>query len=117
MARQVAAPFEVVLLDLRLKDAYGLDLLPDIKAAGPETEVVFITGYGSIDNAIEAVRLGAFHYVLKPVKTAEIRSLVQNALEKIMLRRENARLRQALRGEQGLGAMVGSSPGIRDCSS
>jgi DNA-binding NtrC family response regulator len=112
MARNAAEPFDVVLLDLRLKDAYGLDLLPDIKAARPDTEVVFITGYGSIDNAIEAVRLGAFHYVLKPLKLAEIRGLVQNALEKIALKRENARLRQALRGEEGLGAMVGTSPGI-----
>jgi len=109
-ARHAQRPFDVVFLDLRIGDAYGLDLLPGIKGVSSETEVVIVTGHGSVDNAIEAIRQGAFHYVLKPVKLGEIRLLAQNALEKIALRRENARLRDFLRGDEGMRDIVGASP-------
>ena len=64
--RVVAAEPEVVLLDLRLPGMGGLETLKAIQAAAPATEVIMLTGHGSIDTAIEAIRIGAFDYVVKP---------------------------------------------------
>ncbi|HEU6437554.1 MAG TPA: sigma-54 dependent transcriptional regulator [Nitratidesulfovibrio sp.] len=107
-------PFDVVFSDMRLPDMDGLELLPRIKALRPETEVVIVTGYGSIQTAIEAMREGAFHYVTKPVNFTEIRAIAKRAQEKIGLRMENARLREALLGSSGLSSIVGNSPAIQD---
>ncbi len=112
LARQAEAPFDLVFLDLRLPDADGISLLPRIKAASRDTEVILVTGYGSIETAVAAIKEGAFHYVQKPVKLAEVRSLAATALERAELRRENVRLREALRGESGGKAMIGVSPAI-----
>jgi len=116
-ARLAEAPFDVVFLDHRLPDGEGVSLLPRIKSLAPEAEVVVITGYGSIDSAVEAVKKGAFHYMLKPVKLAEVRHLARQALERADMRRENARLRQALREQGGSRDMVGVSPAIREVHS
>uniref|UniRef100_B8DK61 Two component, sigma54 specific, transcriptional regulator, Fis family n=1 Tax=Nitratidesulfovibrio vulgaris (strain DSM 19637 / Miyazaki F) TaxID=883 RepID=B8DK61_NITV9 len=107
-------PFDVVFSDMRLPDMDGLELLPKIKALRPETEVVIVTGYGSIQTAIEAMREGAFHYVTKPVNFTEIRAIARRAQEKIGMRMENARLREALLGSSGLSSIVGNSPAIQD---
>ncbi len=107
-------PFDVVFSDMRLPDMDGLELLPRIKALRPETEVVIVTGYGSIQTAIEAMREGAFHYVTKPVNFTEIRAIAKRAQEKIGMRMENARLREALLGSSGLSSIVGNSPAIQD---
>ncbi|KAF5028356.1 Regulatory protein AtoC [anaerobic digester metagenome] len=107
-------PFDVVFSDMRLPDMDGLELLPKIKALRPETEVVIVTGYGSIQTAIEAMREGAFHYVTKPVNFTEIRAIAKRAQEKIGMRMENARLREALLGSSGLSSIVGNSPAIQD---
>ncbi|EPR44262.1 two component, sigma54 specific, transcriptional regulator, Fis family [Desulfovibrio sp. X2] len=112
MERMRARPFDVVLSDLRLPDITGIELLPQIKAEHNDTEVIIITGHGAIDTAIEAMRDGAFHYVTKPVKLAEIRALVQGAIEKIAMRQENARLREALK-DGGMGTIVGTSPVVQ----
>ncbi len=114
LERMMQDPFDVVFLDLRLPDIDGLTLLPRIKALRQEAEVIVVTGHGSLDTAIEAIKGGAFHYVAKPVNLAEIRALAAGAREKIELRRENRRLRQALRGEAELAAIVGNSPAMQD---
>jgi len=106
--------FDLVLADLRLPDMTGIELLPAAKAAHDATEVVIVTGHASIDTAIEAMRDGAYHYVTKPVRLAEIRMLVKGALEKAAMRRENTRLREALKeGSGGLEAIVGNSPAVQ----
>lgn len=98
--------------DLRLPDESGMDLLARIKAATPETEVI-ITGYGSIANAIESIKEGAHYYATKPLKLAEIRLLAKSAQDKIDMRLENLRLREALKGGEGLKAVVCNSPAIQ----
>jgi DNA-binding NtrC family response regulator len=113
LARHQEAPFDLVLLDVRLPDGDGIERIPAIKAASPETEVIVITGYGSIETAIAAVKAGAFHYAQKPVKLAEVRHLARSALERATLRRENLRLRQALRESAGDKPLIGSGPAIR----
>ena len=111
--RMAEQPFGIVFTDLRLPDVNGMDLLPRIKAATPETEVIIITGYGSIANAIEAIKEGAHYYATKPLKLAEIRLLAKSAQDKIDMRLENLRLREALKGDEGLKAIVGNSPAIQ----
>jgi DNA-binding NtrC family response regulator len=73
-------PADVVLLDLRLPGAQGLEVLEAMKRQWPETEVVVITGYPSVDSAKQAVRLGAADYLAKPVGPNDVTSAARNAL-------------------------------------
>ena len=113
LERMHERPFDVVFLDLRLPDMDGLEVLPKIKTLRSETEVIIVTGHGAIDTAIEAIKQGAYHYVNKPVKLAEIRVLAKGALEKASMRLENLRLREALKGGGGLSAFIGTSPALQ----
>ena len=110
----IEQPFDVVFSDMLLPDMNGLELLPKIKGLKPETEVISVTGHGTISTAIEAMREGAFHYVTKPVNFTEIRTLARHAQEKIAMRMENTRLREALLGTTGLSSIVGKSPAIQE---
>ncbi|WP_028318754.1 sigma-54-dependent transcriptional regulator [Desulfobulbus elongatus] len=114
LERMMQQPFDIVLLDLRLPDMDGLDILSRIKKLRAETEVIIVTGYQSVETAVEAIRKGAFHYIAKPVNLAEIRLLVRSVQEKIAMRQENQRLREALKGDSGLTAIVGTSPVIQE---
>ena len=98
--------FDVVLLDLMLPDRPGLELLPEIKTHDPQLPVVVITAYSSVESAIEAMRLGAFHYVPKPFKNEEVLHLVRRAAERRRLQVENLLLRSRL---EGMGEIVGTS--------
>ncbi|HHQ49552.1 MAG TPA: sigma-54-dependent Fis family transcriptional regulator [Acidobacteria bacterium] len=89
---------DVILLDLMLPDRSGLELLPELKQRAPYVPVVIITAYSSIESAIEAMRAGAFHYVPKPFKNAEVLHLVRRAMEQRRLLTENVRLRNQLAG-------------------
>ncbi|MDL1966192.1 MAG: response regulator, partial [Candidatus Desulfofervidus auxilii] len=88
--------FHLVILDLKLPKLDGLQVLEQIKAVSPETEVIMITAYGSIESAIEATKMGAFHYITKPIKLDEFRTLVHKAKEKIFLVSENKQLKETL---------------------
>ena len=114
LERMVQQPFDIVFLDMRLPDFDGLEILTRIKTLRPETEVIIITGYKSIETAVEAIRKGAYHYIPKPVNLAEIRLLAKGAQDKISMRLENLQLRQALKGDSGLTAIIGTSPVIRE---
>jgi DNA-binding NtrC family response regulator len=73
-------PYDVVFLDIRMPDTDGIALLGEIRAHWPETEVVIITGYPTIDNAKKAVRLGAYHYLVKPVSPTNLAQAARQAL-------------------------------------
>jgi DNA-binding NtrC family response regulator len=111
--RMEQAPFGIVFIDVMLPDSNGLLLLPRIKKICDHTEVILITGYSSIDNAIEAIKNGAYHYAPKPIKLAEIKVLAKGAQEKLTIRLENEQLRDALKGEGKFKRIVGSSPAIQ----
>ncbi|WP_428564715.1 MAG: sigma-54-dependent transcriptional regulator [Solidesulfovibrio sp. DCME] len=113
LARHAEAPFDLVFLDLMLPDGDGVSLIPAVKSVSPATEVVVVTGFGTIETAIAAVKEGAFHYAQKPVKLAEVRHLAASALERAALKRENSALRRALRGTPGERPLIGVSPAIR----
>jgi DNA-binding NtrC family response regulator len=84
----------VVLLDLQLPDADGLQLLEQIKREHPETHVIVLTANDSLNNAIESIKLGAYHFISKPYAPEELLSLIDKALEKRSLLRETEELRQ-----------------------
>ncbi len=106
--------FDIVFCDLRLPDTSGMEVLARCKAVRSETEVIIITGYGTIDGAIEAIKEGAWHYATKPLKLNEIRVLTRGALDRISMRQENQRLREALKLSAGLNAIVGNSPAVKE---
>lgn len=88
--------FDGVLLDLKLPDGNGLDLLERIRAQQPDVQVVMLTGHGTIESAIEAMKLGAFDYLAKPCNLSELEITMQKALEQRKLLKENKGLREVL---------------------
>lgn len=82
MKRMEENEFDVVLSDLRMGKVDGMELLEKIRIKYPDVKVIMVTGYATIDSAIEAMRKGAFYYVAKPYKLAEVRAVVKQALEK-----------------------------------
>ncbi len=85
----------LVLLDLQLPDAEGLHMLEEIKTNHPDTQVIILTAHDSLNNAIESIKRGAYHFISKPYAPEELLSLVEKALEKQSLLRETFELRQA----------------------
>src|SRR6201995_2414396 len=84
----------VVLLDLQLPDAEGLETLEKIKREHPETQVIILTAHDSLNNAIESIKRGAYHFISKPYAPEELLSLIEKAMEKQSLLRETEALRQ-----------------------
>ncbi|MEZ6187162.1 MAG: sigma-54 dependent transcriptional regulator [Planctomycetota bacterium] len=85
LAQLEAQDVPLVLLDLKLPDRSGLEVLPEIKARWPLTEVIVLTGHGTVSTAIEAIRLGAYDYQQKPCDLDELEALLAKALERRML--------------------------------
>lgn len=104
---------DLVFLDINLPGINGIQVLKETKSRCPDTEVILITGYASIDSVVQAMKLGAFHYVPKPLKLEEIRHLARRALEHRGLLEENRNLRSRL-GPGGRGDMIGVSPGMKE---
>ncbi len=105
--------FDLVFVDIMLPGINGIEVLKHIKSRSADTEVVLITGYASIDSVVEAIKLGAFHYLAKPLRLEEIRHLAARALEHKGLLTENRELKSRLEAGQGWGEMIGISPGIK----
>ncbi len=114
LKRMKEEPFPLIFLDLKLPDINGMDILLHLVQHYEGVEVIIITGYGSIDSAIEAIKKGAYHYVTKPFKLDEIRTLARTVIKKIDLQEENSRLKKAL-GISGVDIeMIGSGPLMQD---
>ncbi len=105
--------FDLLISDLRLPDGSGLDLLRLTKEKYESTEVIICTAFATMENAIEAMKLGAYDYQLKPFKIAEIRIIIQKALEKAELIAENRALKKELNERYGLEGLVGKSADMR----
>jgi two-component system response regulator AtoC len=106
--------FDLILCDLRLPGRNGLELLRTVRQRRPNCEVIIITAYSTVDTAIEAIRAGAFHYVTKPVKTAELKLLVKRALDKVLLVREKNALKKALFSQNRPADFIGNSKAMLD---
>lgn len=98
-------PFDIIIADLMLPGADGLKVLKEVKEFQAECEVIIITGYASLDTAIQAIRGGAYDYIRKPFKLEELEVAVKNASEKIFLIRENRLLLKRLK--EAMGEMEG----------
>jgi DNA-binding NtrC family response regulator len=105
-------PADVVLLDLRMPGMDGMAVLKAIKQKWPETEVVIITGYPTIETAKEAVRLGAYDYLVKPVGPDDVINVANGA----MTQKKWALRQDRTHSDAGIGASAGSSPGIATSS-
>lgn len=105
--------FDVIISDMKLgSDLNGLDVLRAYKSIQPESEVILITAFGSMETAIEAVKAGAFDYLSKPFKIEEVLLQVQRALNNRNLIRENRNLRHQLGSQVQLSSLVGRSPSM-----
>ncbi len=102
--------FDLVLTDFRMGAVDGIAVLRDFKQRSPDTSIVLLTAFGSMEGAIEAIKQGAYDYLAKPFKKEEIKLVVQRSLEHSRLVRENARFREELRGREEMSPLVGSSP-------
>jgi DNA-binding NtrC family response regulator len=107
-------PPDLMLVDRGLPDMSGDDLLRQIRTALPRTEVTIITGQGSIESAVEAMRLGAYDYLIKPFGANQLKLLLQRMREKNSLVLENEYLRQVVDGDQQLKMIEGASAKIQD---
>lgn len=106
--------FDLVVSDICMPGLSGLTLLEKIKQMTPETAVLMITAFTTAEQAVEAMKLGAYDYIAKPFKVEEIKILVKNALEKRYLQRENSRLRQEIRKDNDFSGLIGKSRIMRD---
>jgi DNA-binding NtrC family response regulator len=104
---------DIVLLDLRLPDMSGLDVLRNIRERAPGTDVIMLTGHGTIDTAIESIRMGAFDYIAKPCPLDELDVRIRRALERQSLRRRANLLERGLTPPDLAAAFVGESPEFR----
>ena len=101
---------DVILLDLNLPDANGLDLLPQIKKSWPNAEVIVLTGAATFEAAVEATKRGAYHFINKPFDTAALLVTIERAIENQQQKEENNSLRRALSVMSGSSAPVFQSP-------
>jgi two-component system response regulator HydG len=102
--------FDVVVTDLMMNDIGGLEILARAKQASPETEVIVVTGHGTIPSAVLAMQQGAFTYLQKPLDLGHLRAAVEKASEGIRLKRQNLELNRRLDEKFGFEGVVGSSP-------
>ena len=107
MARGMEDFFNIVITDMRLGDQDGMEVLRSFKKLAPETTVIMITAFGSIETAIEAIREGAFDYISKPFKLDEIKFTIRRALEQRRLLQENRFYRQELLGKYQFKNVIG----------
>jgi two-component system nitrogen regulation response regulator GlnG len=103
----------LVLLDVRLPGRDGLDVLREIRKRRPDLPVIMMTAYGTLQVAVEAMKLGAYDYIGKPFDMDEVVLVVEKALEAQALAQEVTRLRQSLEGSVDLGGIVGGSPAMQ----
>jgi two-component system, NtrC family, response regulator HydG len=106
--------FDVILTDLRMNDLDGLAIVRKAAAEQPEAEVVVMTGFGDVKTAVEAMKLGALHYLQKPLDMAEVRAIVHKAGERRQLSRANRDLRRQLDEKFGFEGVVGNSPRMHE---
>ena len=93
--------FDVVLTDLKMEKVDGMQVLNKTRELYPDTEVIMITGFATLESAVDAMKHGAFYYIAKPFKLDEVRKVVKEAVEKVRLKGENRQLREQIESYQG----------------
>ena len=106
--------FEVALIDLKMPGMDGIELLQKLRGMNPEIQAIMITAYGSIESAVEAMRLGAYHYVNKPINLDELKLNIKKALENYHLLAENKYLKEELEEQYKDVRLIGESRAIKE---
>ncbi len=106
--------YDLLITDLKLPGMTGIDLLDRIRYINPDLPVIMITAFGSIENAVAAMKKGAFNYLTKPINPDELLAVIKAALEKYELKRENITLRSALKEKYTFSNIIGKSPAMQD---
>jgi DNA-binding NtrC family response regulator len=104
------SPYDVLILDVMMPNMDGIEVLRRIKEAHPDVDVIMITGLSEIETAVQAMKLGAFDYISKPFEPDELKLVVQRALERRQLLRENLDLKSAVSSKYRFENIIGSSP-------
>jgi len=104
--------YDLVITDLKMGDVDGVQVMKTAKELHPEIEVIIVTGYATVNSAVDAMAQGAFYYLPKPIKLKELNALVLKATEKTLLRREVSRLKQRIEAQQGTTQFIGQNPAI-----
>jgi DNA-binding NtrC family response regulator len=105
-----AQNIDVVLLDLKLPGAGGLEALHQIRERRPDAAIIVVTGYGTVQSAVQAMKNGAYDYVTKPFSMEELRLLLERVAGHLKLKTENRILREKVKSKQGFGGIVGRAP-------
>jgi len=103
-------PVDLVITDLRVPQIGGLELLKRVRESYPQTAVIVLTQYGTIESAVEATRMGAADYVTKPFHVPELRGKIDRVVRSLEIDQENRVLREQLRTRPGFGGLIGTSP-------
>ncbi len=106
--------FDLVVLDLVMPGIGGIEVLEQIKLNHPEVEVVMLTGQGTIETAVRAMKLGAYDYLTKPFALAELEILIEKAYDRRLLRKENQQLKQVLERQQQVPLLSENRPRCRN---
>ncbi|MDK2970511.1 MAG: hypothetical protein PWP23_266 [Candidatus Sumerlaeota bacterium] len=106
-------PVDLVVSDLKMPKMDGMELLQHVREEFPETEFVMLTGHGTVETAVDAMKSGAFDYLMKPVNLEELGLLVKRVFESRELKRENERLRAEVNERYGFENIVGNSPAMQ----
>ncbi len=106
--------FNLVLLDVRMPDGSGLDLLEEIRESSPTTEVVMLTAYGTVEEAIRALKQGAYDFLTKPCKLSELEAVLEKAVQKQSLQRSHTALQREVERLQPSERFIGASSQIRE---
>lgn len=114
LKRLSEADVGVVVTDLRMKEMQGIELLTEIKRAYPDTNVILMTAFGSVESAVASMKEGAYDYLVKPVKTEELVRVTERAVREVALRREIDRLRREVHKEYSFHQILGKSKPMRE---
>ncbi len=105
-----AQSVDVVFLDLKLPGTSGLEAMRQIKVRRPDVEVIVVTGHGTVESAVQAMKAGAYDYVTKPFSMAELKLLLSRVSAHLKLKTENRVLREKIKSKQGFGSIIGRAP-------
>jgi DNA-binding NtrC family response regulator len=110
----VQGAYHLVITDLKLPGKTGIELTEYIKSRDADVPVVVVTAFGSIENAVNAMKKGAFNYLTKPINSDELLSVAKEAIEKYELKRENIALKSELKGKHTFSSIIGKSAPMQE---
>ncbi|HKL02000.1 MAG TPA: sigma-54 dependent transcriptional regulator [Desulfotignum sp.] len=106
-------PYDLVLMDVRMANVDGMEALTAIKAFNPAIPIIIMTAYSSVDTAVEAMKLGAYDYLTKPLNFDDLKLTIERAIRHLHLTRENADLKKKISADTGFSRIIGTSPAMK----